>query len=820
MLHELGTGGMGSVYLAYDPNLDREIALKLVQVQPADRERAAREGRSLARLNHPNVVRVFDVGRQDNRVFIAMELLKGPTLSVWLRQERPTWRGILDVFIGCGRGLVAAHLAGIVHCDFKPSNVVFDPELRPKIVDFGIALEHDATSLDDDTDTSGTHRISVVVSRAKGTPLYMPPEQYRAGRVTEAADQFAFCVALYDALSGRHPFSDSRDRTDVARAVIRGTVRPMEVAGLPTRVVDAVMRGLSRRPEKRWPTMASLVRELHGARQRRRRSATAAGGLIIAAIGLGLAGESEVAAPCMTAQERAVAFYGEGGREALGSALNDLDRTHAGLPPAVGEGIDARVTLWADAREALCIATREAIDAGDTDPYVDRRACLESVRRRLELAVDLLVDGGDRVRSRAADLVESLPSAKVCARARPRTDAVAPLDPELQLAIDGVHLKLERAKGELAIGRVPAARTMAHACLAEAESLDHPPLLVAALQVLGQSYASAGMGAQAVPLLERAAWLALSIGDKERAATVMLGLVSPGRSIDRVDEALAWARRAEALMLESTDVQQSVRLQTAVSRVLSEAGRLDEALTAALTAVERCERKCDGSGAVLGQALRQLAGVRYKLDDFDAAEVAARRSLEHVRRSLGARHPSTGASVGLLSSILAGQGRLQEALPLANDALEIAELAYGPRSRFAAGKRSNLAGQLRELGRFAEAKAQVEQAIEIWNEGGYFDSSVYGYERLAGVLLEQEEPDAPGARRAAEQAWELLSATPSGVHPLRGPIARTLGEIDAAAGRSESARRWLGEALSAGLQSDDARESVEAELASLASERR
>ena len=192
---------MGVVVAAHDTELDRPVAIKFSRGAQRDREsneRLIREARSLAKLAHPNVITIHDSGVVDGELFIVMELVEGGTLRDWLEATRP-WREIVEMFIAAGRGLVAAHEAGLVHRDFKPANVLVGADQRPRVSDFGLGgLEGRPSQAGSPSMAAGaglTQNGAVL-----GTPAYMAPEQ-RAGRPIDArADQFAFCVSLYDAL--------------------------------------------------------------------------------------------------------------------------------------------------------------------------------------------------------------------------------------------------------------------------------------------------------------------------------------------------------------------------------------------------------------------------------------------------------------------------------------------------------------------------------------------------------------------------------------------------------------------------------------------
>jgi len=243
----IGTGGMGVVYVADDPELGREVALKLLRGSLVHhtnaRNRIIREAQAMARLTHPNVATVYDVGMLDDQLFVAMERVRGTSLRIWLRKPR-TVAEIVNVFVEAGRGLAAAHDAGLVHRDFKPDNVLVGDDGRIRVVDFG--LVHDLATDDSDDEVVGT-------------PAYMAPEQHAGGVIDARTDQFAFCVALHEALFGVRPFKGS-SRAQLASAILandRSALPPRHrVPGSLRRLVE---RGLAIRPGARFPTMDALL---------------------------------------------------------------------------------------------------------------------------------------------------------------------------------------------------------------------------------------------------------------------------------------------------------------------------------------------------------------------------------------------------------------------------------------------------------------------------------------------------------------------------------------------------------------------------------
>jgi len=255
ILDLLGAGGMGVVLSAYDPQLDRKVAIKVLRTRGLNGERHAREAerllreaRSMAQLSHPHVVTVYEAGTIDDRVFVAMEYISGQTLRSWLAEGKRSVAEILDVLVKAGRGLAAGHHAGLIHRDFKPDNVLIGHDGRVRVIDFGLARPEGPTD----------HAEPALF----GTPLYMAPEQHDNRELDARTDQFSFCVALYEALY-RHPPFPTQSYPLLVHAVISGhVIVPEPDPRIPPRVVDAVMRGLRANPDERFPIIDELLDEL------------------------------------------------------------------------------------------------------------------------------------------------------------------------------------------------------------------------------------------------------------------------------------------------------------------------------------------------------------------------------------------------------------------------------------------------------------------------------------------------------------------------------------------------------------------------------
>ncbi|MFV8752751.1 serine/threonine-protein kinase [Nannocystaceae bacterium ST9] len=300
VLRRIGEGGMSIVYRAYDPELDRQIALKLLRPDdPDDREgsaRLVREARAMAKISHPNVAQVYDAGIAGSSVYVAMELIEGPSLDRWTAEMPRPWTELVRMYLQAGRGLAAAHAAGLVHRDFKPDNVMVGADGRPRVLDFGLARPapldaEDVLLLDDDErlvaddeyaqlsgegedrlepkrrepsapSRSGEFDLQFDVTRTglvSGTPAYMAPEQHRGEPGGAAADQFAFCVALWEALYRKRPY-EGRNYFELSDAILNGR-RSSVPRGthVPGWLQHQLERGLAIEPRDRHPSVQSLL---------------------------------------------------------------------------------------------------------------------------------------------------------------------------------------------------------------------------------------------------------------------------------------------------------------------------------------------------------------------------------------------------------------------------------------------------------------------------------------------------------------------------------------------------------------------------------
>lgn len=438
ILDQLGLGGMGVVYSAYDPDLDRKVALKLVRVgdtgsltssqaTQAAQEGLVREARAMARLSHPNVVSVYDVGVHGRDVFVAMELVEGTTLRRWLRAEKRAVSEILDVFVQAGRGLDAAHQVGIVHRDFKPSNVLVGDDGLTRVMDFGLAGQsererrrQDRRDADAGSGSSAQSTHSLGTRGLMGTPAYMPPEQYESPDVDARADQYSFCVTLFEALYETRPFTAAPGlslRDAKLRGVPDSVPHRLERA-VPRRVRHALARGLSPDPAQRWASMVPLMRTLEPLRRGRWVAATVGTvGVAAAVAGAAVAYANhaeERAALCSGGPARMDAIWNAEIKARIRGAFHAVDVPYAATAwEKVEPELDARTIEWADMYRGACEATQ--IRKEQTAEIMHARmVCFDRVRLDLQALARVFAEADEKVVEKAINAVGALPSVAHC----------------------------------------------------------------------------------------------------------------------------------------------------------------------------------------------------------------------------------------------------------------------------------------------------------------------------------------------------------------------------------------------------------------------
>ncbi len=555
VLGVLGMGGMGVVYAAYDPELDRKVALKLLHHDTgSDAEaRLKREARALARLAHPHVLAVHDVGTVElatsgTHVYVAMELVDGPTLGAWLREQPRSLREKLAIMLQAGRGLAAAHAAGIVHRDFKPENVIIGRDGRARVMDFGLARA-EQTEPSDAAITSDS-ALGEPITRSDaflGTPAYMAPEQFLGHAVDARADQFAFCVVLFEALCGVRPFEGDSVQS-LALAVVEGRVRePPRTASVPRRLHRLLARGLARDPQDRFVGMDALLEALAADPTRKRRMlAGIAGALALASAGVVLwqADRARIRTQCRDDGAAIAAQWNDDVRAEL-----DATMAASGLPFAANasagaaEWLGRRARAWSEERERTCLGARleRSLDA---ETYARAEDCFAIREAELGELVEQLRTGERSVLVHAVTAAARLPDPARCSdpAALLRQPRV-PADAREQIA--AVRARIAKVTALLATAAYRPALAEAEAALADAKAIGDTATLASSELAVGRAADEAGDAELARAALERAMQQAGAAGadeDAAEAAELLVRIV--GVTQAHPDEGLEWAKHA------------------------------------------------------------------------------------------------------------------------------------------------------------------------------------------------------------------------------------------------------------------------------------
>jgi tetratricopeptide (TPR) repeat protein/tRNA A-37 threonylcarbamoyl transferase component Bud32 len=817
VLSRLGQGAMGVVYAAHDPQLGRKVAVKILHHEADDDEgrgRLLREAQALARLTHPNVVAIHDAGTLGERVWLAMEFVEGKTLGAWLKERRRPWPEVLRVLHGAGLGLAAAHDKGLVHRDFKPDNVMLTADGRALVMDFGLAKPEDqrptastvavqipttsATSFD--ALAADLTRVGSVV----GTPAYMAPEQFLALHIDARADQFAFCVALWEALFGERPFAGDSP-TALCLGIMRGKLRPTpREVRVPAWLRRAVVRGLASEPGQRWPGMPALLAELARgqARSRRRRTLAVLAALASLAALAALAMRVDHQGRVRACDDLAAALPWD--RDVEDRVRAAILATGASFATTTAERVPPGLAAWAERWRVVRRATCEHADVDRTwDPGLRARAdeCLAEHQARFTALVDALAAADASLAQQAVGAVVRLPAPDRCGQ---------PHDLSLRPAVpDGVHTDVAAVRRQLArvatldvtAQYVPAA-SLADEALARAIALDWPPLIAEARYHVGVLQMRAGEFKNSEDSLTAAYVTAGTAGAGEVTADAAIQLVAVARERAHHGEALAWGKAATVALAAlggGADDLRTAALAGTVAIVHKNAGNYAEARADNLRTLALRERLLGPDHPDVAYVLNNLANLEQTVGDFAAARPLLERAVQINTRAFGPDHPDVALSLGNLALVHYEQNDGAGARALHERALAIAEPALGPDHPTVAAMLANLATTHLALGEREPARDLYTRALAI-------EERVYGpdHPEVAASLTNLATIDGllgdhPTARARHARALAIFERSLGQDHPdLSVPLVN-LGETlleqhdPAGAGRMFTRARTISE---------------------------
>lgn len=791
VLERLGQGGMGEVLRATDPELGRDVAIKLVRGRSAaddtEQQVLVAEARTLARLSHPNIVQVYDVGTHEGHVFLAMELVVGQTLHRWLsREPRPGWREILEAFLDAGRGLAAAHAAGVVHGDFKPGNVMIAADGRARVFDFGLARQMMLTAAQVEP-ASVTQSSDANLEVVRGTPTFMAPEQMLGQELTPATDQFSFCVALHLGLFKVAPF-DGDTLHSRRKNVTTGAFRPAQLAGVPPALRRVILRGLSSSPDDRHPSMDALLLALERVRGRRRRwilGGGVAAGATATIVGLALTANRASTGSCDHGAVRSAAVWTPARRDAVLAAFGAQDKAYANEGAArVTAILDAYVTTWNDEHRRACEAAR------DDDRKLDAQmACLADDLVDLDASIAVLEAADEVVVKRGAAIAAGLPAPTLCLEG-----ALATTAPRDEWTV-GIRERTAAGRAASRAGHYRDAIEILTTVMDEPGITARPDLHSAAALLLAEAYEFNGERARSLPLFREAIALTAEAQDPVAEARGWIHLARVASADAQFDEATSALKQGELLvsrLRESGSVPRG-KIRDLVADLGLNAGVVEIGRADYAAAIARLEAglAIANEGGVAQERLAGLLnnlGVAHGLQgEHELAREYFGRAAEAKLVLYGPGHPDV-ATCRLNEAVsYHNSGDPQRAVELLTDVIAIREAALGPMHPELATAYNGIATSHNALGHLDEALAIYRKALAIREKalGADHQNTALLRNNIADVLLKQGHPEE--AARYVEEALAHLQRKLGDDHPLTAYAWHTLGEVRLAQGQPAAA---------------------------------
>jgi tetratricopeptide (TPR) repeat protein/predicted Ser/Thr protein kinase len=717
ILGALGRGGMGEVYAAYHPDLDRRIALKVVLGMDGTtgdrRNRLLREARAIARLSHPNVVTVHDAGSFGDRVFIAMELIDGRTIDEWLRAEPRRWQEVLEVFVAAGRGLAAAHAAGVVHRDFKPQNVMIAKSGAVRVMDFGLArlAEDDAGERREAGEDQPTLAIKFTTKTGAivGTPAYMSPEQFRREPADARSDQFSFCVALHEALFGTRP------EAALAQADQPGPDAKASHAGVPTWLRAIVLRGASGEREARHRSMDVLIASLERGRKRlRRRISVAAVGLAALVLTAGawrLAHGNRFL--CAVPGERIAAAWddADGSNQRRQSIHRAFAATGRPTAEASWERLSRVLDNYVNSWKAMYLQTCEAthVRGEQSAEALDlRMSCLNDNLDQVRALTDELMAADGGALSHAVAASQELTPVSRCADVSLLKSRVPlPKDERTLRAVEAIRPAMRDLQVLWDIGNGPELLKRAVALRPGVEATGYKPLLAELLELIGaaQVFEDADLS--------------------EAEATLREAIVVADASRDDIDAAKAASELGYVF---------GYRL-----------GRPKEGEFFLQLAESFLDRNGPGNEQIRAWILTDRVANRCRQGTFDGTQALSEEAIRLKQQAVGPDHPDVAIGFTSLAVTLLSSNQPEAALEAANRAIDIF-VKYGDPEAFQfAIALANQGEALNVLERYQEAEGACQSSIRIFQSqqsNPPQPESAYAFRGLGEAMIGQGQPRA------------------------------------------------------------------------------
>ncbi|HEY5924018.1 MAG TPA: serine/threonine-protein kinase [Kofleriaceae bacterium] len=676
-IEKLGEGGMGLVVAAFDPQLDRKVAIKMLHddISETHAARLEREAKAMAQLSHPNVLGVYETGLFRNRLYIAMEYVDGQTFGQWLRQRPRTQDEIFDVMMQAGRGLAAAHAVGLVHRDFKPDNILVGKDGRARVSDFGLVTGSgsdvkatvDGKRPDPRAPTSLTQTGAVM-----GTPMYMAPEQHDGRPADANADQFSFCVTLWQALCEELPYgADTYD--DLVRNVTGGKLRPMpRGVRVPTKVRAILSRGLASDPGARFGSMMTLLAALERARRPLRWPYLAGGGVLLAAggvvVALTVSGDRD---PCAGSGERLAKIW-DPARKAELQAMFGPE-----VWPQIASNLDRYTSTWVDRHRETCRATH--VRGEQSAELLDlRMRCLDGKLADVSALLARFAETGRELRFKAIDATAGLPGFADCDDTqRLRAGIQLPAEPSARARIAELEQEVAKAVSYDKIGKYAKAREILTPLVPEARLVGYPPLEAKAVLLRASTEVRAGDFDAAMQSYREAAEAAARARDDARIAQSWTDLMTALGTRGKFAEALALEPIARTATERVSDQPKlGARFANALAGIYLAQGRRSEAKAEYEKALAFV-RKDGPNSELLGHALANMGTGLWHVGDMAGGSRYLEEARARFEATLGPNHPMLGYIQRNLGDLAATRQQNKEALAYFERAQRIFENAHG-----------------------------------------------------------------------------------------------------------------------------------------------
>ncbi len=811
VLRKLGEGAMGVVYAGFDVSLDRKVALKLVRRQlldkPSVRSRMIREAQAMARLSNPHVVQIYQVGEHAGGIYVAMEYIDGQTLGVWLKARPRPWQVVLRTVCEAGRGLAAAHAAGLVHRDFKPDNVLVDGKDHARVLDFGLVQasgvnDDDLTQTTDDNAVQTQSGVGNVersnvhwsvrltqIGKVLGTPAYMSPEQHFGETSGPYSDQFSFSVTLYEALYGSRPFGGDT-WASIKAQVESGVISPPPAdSPVPRRLFKILARGLALEPERRWPSLDAMLDALaHDPRRAQLRAAA-----MVGLVGLASAGSFLVASMSTPAEERCDAgaelasVWGPARRAAVVRAFTATEAPFAAdVWRRTEERLDAYADSWRQRHTSACEAHASGLESAH---LMDRRiACLARRKVHMRALVDIFAAADRDVVENAVQAVAALPSVQACADADELLTAVAPPDdPGTAAAVERLREGLARGAAHEATGGYEEGLRIVSEVRLAARSLGYAPLTAEAALAQGSLLTASARPLEAEAALTAALRVAIANDLHEVAAEAAARRIFVlGDNLGQHATALASEPFAEALVERARD---DGRLGALLENNLGIVFDLQGDDIAARAHFERTIAlllRSSNPDPLLAAAYHNLANIDLERGDLEAARENSVRAHDLFVSLLGAQHPLVAHPLGGLGDVELQQGALLEASAHYSEALALLQSAHGTEHPYLLVPLTGLGRIAARQGDAVGARHHFDRAVAIAERNDFVHPQVAIALEGLGELA-TGEGDLRRALALFERAVQVYGAD----RGLQVPAALRAGETAASLGDSATAIRWF-----------------------------